>query len=90
MLTESVFVGIAGETIYLRLSTGRDVTVTAEHLLRIPPQKKDKVKVLSGDQKGATGVLIGIDGADAIVKLDQTFVIKILEMDALAKWVPSS
>lgn len=40
---------------------------------------------MGGAYRGATGKLIGIDGTDGIVKLDDTLDVKILDMVILAK-----
>lgn len=49
------------------------------------PKKFDRIKILCGAQRGATGKLIGVDGTDGIVKVDDTLDVKILEMSYLAK-----
>lgn len=49
------------------------------------PRKSDKIKIMGGAQRGATGKLIGIDGTDGIVKVDDTLDVKILDMVILAK-----
>ena len=54
------------------------------------PEKKDLIKVVSGQQTaqlGETGMLIGIDGEDGIVKMDANSDIKILELENLGKLV---
>lgn len=51
----------------------------------VPPRKSDKIKILGGPQRGATGKLIGVDGSDGIVKVDDTLDVKILDMNILAK-----
>ncbi|KAL8485314.1 hypothetical protein ACS0TY_027567 [Phlomoides rotata] len=53
----------------------------------VPPRKADKIKIMGGAQRGATGKLIGIDGTDGIVKVDDTLDVKILDMVILAKLV---
>lgn len=40
---------------------------------------------MNGTLRGVTGKLIGIDGSDGIVKLDDTYEVKILDMVILAK-----
>ena len=48
--------------------------------------KRDEVHILSGEHRGLTGKLIGIDGTDGIVKLnDQAAEIKILDLESCAK-----
>ena len=49
------------------------------------PKKTDKIKIVSGEHRGCTGKLMGIDGADGIVKLDDTLDIRILDMSSLSK-----
>ncbi|XXG54874.1 hypothetical protein AAC387_Pa03g2645 [Persea americana] len=68
-------------------SSGNGETVTAlpTEMEMVVPKKSDKIKIMSGAQRGATGKLIGIDGTDGIVKVDDTFDVKILDMVILAK-----
>ncbi|ONK67786.1 uncharacterized protein A4U43_C05F3760 [Asparagus officinalis] len=61
------------------------VTVLQGELEPVRPKKSDIIKITSGGQRGLTGKLIGIDGNDGIVKLDDTYEVKILEMSSLAK-----
>lgn len=51
----------------------------------VRPKKSDKIKIMNGTLRGVTGKLIGIDGSDGIVKLDDTYEVKILDMVILAK-----
>jgi transcription elongation factor SPT5 len=51
----------------------------------VVPRKSDKIKILGGAHRGATGKLIGVDGTDGIVKLEDTLDVKILDMVILAK-----
>nr|GMD99062.1 putative transcription elongation factor SPT5 homolog 1 [Ipomoea batatas] len=48
-------------------------------------RKSDKIKIMGGAQRGTTGKLIGVDGTDGIVKIDDTLDVKILDMVILAK-----
>ncbi|XP_043719311.1 putative transcription elongation factor SPT5 homolog 1 [Telopea speciosissima] len=68
-------------------STGNGEMVTAlpNEMEMVVPRKSDKIKIMSGAQRGATGKLIGIDGTDGIVKVDDTLDVKILDMVILAK-----
>ncbi|KAK9106284.1 hypothetical protein Syun_022295 [Stephania yunnanensis] len=68
-------------------STGNGETITTviNEIEIVAPRKSDKIKIMSGPQRGATGKLIGIDGTDGIVKVDDTLDVKILDMDILAK-----
>lgn len=56
----------------------------AEDLEAVPAQKNSSVIILSGELKGSTGKLIGIDGRDGIVKMDLNSDIKIVDMPLLA------
>lgn len=56
----------------------------------VAPRKADKIKIMGGEYRGCTGKLIGIDGTDGIVKVDDTFDVKILDMAILAKLVQAS
>lgn len=71
------------------LDTSNVVTVALSTLTLAKPQKKDRVKVVAGDDNfGATAELIGVDGADGVIKLDTTKDISIHEIKALARiWV---
>ncbi|XP_044511668.1 putative transcription elongation factor SPT5 homolog 1 isoform X2 [Mangifera indica] len=51
----------------------------------VVPRKNDKIKIMGGALRGATGKLIGVDGTDGIVKVDDTLDVKILDMVILAK-----
>ncbi|EEE65300.1 hypothetical protein OsJ_20538 [Oryza sativa Japonica Group] len=64
---------------------GEIVTVLPTELEVIRPKKSDKIKIMNGNFRGYSGKLIGIDGSDGIVKLDDTYEVKILDMVILAK-----
>ena len=51
----------------------------------VQPKKSDKIKIMSGGLRGSTGKLIGVDGSDGIVRLDDTLDVKILDMVILGK-----
>ncbi|KAL5721386.1 hypothetical protein ACHQM5_005038 [Ranunculus cassubicifolius] len=67
------------------VSSRETVTVHPSDMEIVTPRKNDKVKIMSGGQRGFTGKLIGVDGTDGIVKLDETLDVKILDMVILAK-----
>lgn len=67
---------------------GEMITSLPSEIEIVPPRKADKIKIMGGAQRGATGKLIGIDGTDGIVKVDDTLDVKILDMVILAKLVP--
>ncbi|CAD6337286.1 unnamed protein product [Miscanthus lutarioriparius] len=64
---------------------GDMVTVLPNEIEVIRPKKSDRIKILNGNFRGYTGKLIGIDGSDGIVRLDDTYEVKILDMVILAK-----
>ncbi|KAK6114992.1 hypothetical protein DH2020_007261 [Rehmannia glutinosa] len=70
-------------------SSGNGETVTAlqSEIEIVAPRKAEKIKIMGGAHRGATGKLIGIDGTDGIVKVDDTLDVKILDMVILAKLV---
>ncbi|GKE28348.1 putative transcription elongation factor SPT5 homolog 1, partial [Tanacetum coccineum] len=59
------------------------ITASPNKIEIVPPQKSDKIKIIGGAQRGATGKLIGVDGTDGIVKVDDTLEVK--NMVILAK-----
>jgi transcription elongation factor SPT5 len=59
--------------------------VPVEALEPVVPSKKDRLKVIRGEFKGNSGVLIGVYGNDGIVKMDSNLDIKILPMNHIAK-----
>ncbi|KAL1533523.1 putative transcription elongation factor SPT5 1 [Salvia divinorum] len=67
--------------------SGDMVTALPNEIEVVPPRKMDKIKIMGGAHRGATGKLIGIDGTDGIVKVDDTLDVKILDMVTLAKLV---
>ncbi|KAF5735460.1 Global transcription factor group A2 isoform 1 [Tripterygium wilfordii] len=64
---------------------GETLTVSPSEIEIVAPRKSDKIKIMGGGQRGATGRLIGVDGTDGIVKVDDTLDVKILDMVLLAK-----
>lgn len=65
--------------------SGETVTVFPNEVDAVVPRKSDRIKIMGGAYRGSTGKLIGIDGTDGIVKLDDTLDVKILDMVILAK-----
>ncbi|XP_077978109.1 transcription elongation factor SPT5-like [Glandiceps talaboti] len=68
----------------------RVVTMHCDHLEPVMPSKQDKVKVILGEDRESTGILINIDGQDGIVKMDQggtDVQLKILQLRHLGKLV---
>ncbi|KAK4481332.1 hypothetical protein RD792_012217 [Penstemon davidsonii] len=66
---------------------GKTVTALPNEIEVVAPRKAEKIKIMGGAHRGATGKLIGIDGTDGIVKVDDTLDVKILDMVILAKLV---
>lgn len=66
-------------------SSGEAVTVFPNEVDAVVPRKSDKIKIMGGIHQGVTGKLIGVDGTDGIVRLDDTLDVKILDMAILAK-----
>ncbi|KAA0058876.1 hypothetical protein IC582_004715 [Cucumis melo] len=64
---------------------GETVTAPSSEVEVIVPRKSDKIKIMGGALRGATGKLIGVDGTDGIVKVDDTLDVKILDLVILAK-----
>ena len=73
----------------LETGPGSVVTTPLATLALAKPQKKDRVRVVAGDDnRGAAAELFGVDGSDGVVKLDRTKDISIHEIGALARiWV---
>lgn len=85
-----IFGGFGGQDGSCRIglgSSGNGETVTApsSEVEVIVPRKSDKIKIMGGALRGATGKLIGVDGTDGIVKVDDTLDVKILDLVILAK-----
>ncbi|KFK32140.1 hypothetical protein AALP_AA6G203300 [Arabis alpina] len=53
----------------------------------VAPKKNDRVKIVGGQYRGSVGKLIGIDGSDGIVKIEDNLEVKILDLGILAKYV---
>jgi transcription elongation factor SPT5 len=70
------------------LSRSETISVPFEFLEPVKPTKKDRIKITRGELRGHTGSLIGIDGADGIVKMDTNLDIKILHLGHLARYIP--
>ncbi|MCO5596422.1 hypothetical protein L7F22_050485 [Adiantum nelumboides] len=60
-------------------------TVSHSEMELVVPKKSDRIKIIQGDLRNATGKLIGIDNADGIVKMDDILDVKIFDMSNLAR-----
>ena len=69
----------------IKLEDGSEVSATRDELEVIRPAKKDKLIIIKGELAGQVGTLIGIDGADGIVKMAANADIKILDLEICAK-----
>lgn len=69
-----------------KVSVG-STTLTAHpgEMEMVQPKKSDKIRIMSGALRGSTGKLIGVDGSDGIVRLDDSLDVKILDMVILGK-----
>ncbi|XP_030525153.1 putative transcription elongation factor SPT5 homolog 1 [Rhodamnia argentea] len=63
---------------------GETVTLLPNEMEMVVPRKSDKIKIVGGQLRGRNGKLMGVDGDDGIVKLDNLDV-KILDLGILAK-----
>ncbi|XP_013675605.3 putative transcription elongation factor SPT5 homolog 1 [Brassica napus] len=70
-------------------SSGEGDTIVAlpSELEIVPPRKNDRVKIVGGQFRGSIGKLIGIDGSDGIVKIEDNLDVKILDLAILTKFV---
>ncbi|MED6151687.1 hypothetical protein PIB30_084763, partial [Stylosanthes scabra] len=68
---------------------GESITALPNEMEAVVPRKSDKIKIMGGALRGSTGKLIGVDGTDGIVKVDDTLDVKILDLVILAKLAQS-
>ncbi|KHG17889.1 hypothetical protein F383_09245 [Gossypium arboreum] len=65
--------------------SGDTVIAMPSEMEIVPPRKSDKIKIMGGLLRGITGKLIGVDGTDGIVRIDDSLDVKILDLVILAK-----
>ncbi|MBA0566213.1 hypothetical protein Golob_011052, partial [Gossypium lobatum] len=65
--------------------SGDTIIVMPSEMEIVPPRKSDKIKIMGGSLRGVTGKLIGVDGTDGIVRIDDSLDVKILDLVMLAK-----
>jgi len=70
------------EKAHVRRTDGTDISVNVAELAPSAPRKRDRILIISNDMAGLSGTLIGIDGTDGIVKLDDMD-IRIVNMHSL-------
>lgn len=61
------------------------VSISSDHLEPITPTKNNKVKVILGEDREATGILLSIDGDDGIVRMELDDQLKILNLRFLGR-----
>ncbi|CAH2059462.1 unnamed protein product [Thlaspi arvense] len=64
---------------------GDSVMAIQNEVKRVCPRKSERVKIVGGKHRGSLAKLIGVDGSDGIVKLDDSLDVKILDLALLAK-----
>ncbi|KAL0844273.1 hypothetical protein Bca101_017519 [Brassica carinata] len=64
---------------------GETVIAIQREVRLVCPRKNERVKIVGGKHRGSLAKLIGLDGSDGIVRLDDTLDVKILNLDLLAK-----
>uniref|UniRef100_A0A061QXC9 Global transcription factor group a2 n=1 Tax=Tetraselmis sp. GSL018 TaxID=582737 RepID=A0A061QXC9_9CHLO len=84
----TVEVGTIGEDGQFESAPGaQEVTCHSGKLTLVRPEKKNAVKIMRGATCGQTGLLVGVDVADGIVRLDSNDDIKIIELNFLGRLV---
>ncbi|RIB27124.1 hypothetical protein C2G38_2012223 [Gigaspora rosea] len=61
--------------------------VEQRYLKPVLPQKKERIKMIGGEHKGQLGMLVGVDGADGVVKVKGGKDFKIVNMTMMAKYM---
>jgi hypothetical protein len=59
--------------------------ISTSSILPVAPSKKERCVFVSGNEEGEMGQLIGMDGGDAIVKMDKTADFTITPLNAVCK-----
>jgi transcription elongation factor SPT5 len=82
-----VLLAIEGDRAVVRVGeAGETQTIPVAELTQVAVRKRDRVRIMDGENTGQTGQLIGIDGNDAIVKLDRDLDIKIVVLSQIVRW----
>ncbi|CAM9321475.1 unnamed protein product [Lampetra planeri] len=76
------FMDLMGQTGVIRSVTESEkvVSISSDHLEPVTPTKNNKVKVILGEDREATGILLSIDGDDGIVRMELDNQLKILNL----------
>jgi len=87
ILDKGVFgeiVTIIGDTVKVQTENGELQNLRVSDIRPAVPEKKDRVRVISGQDAGLEGVLVGVDSQDGILK-DANNEFKFVEMVSLVK-----
>ncbi|XP_026688013.1 transcription elongation factor SPT5 [Diaphorina citri] len=66
----------------------RTLSIEAHELEPVMPQPNDKVKVIVGEHKECTGVLLSVDNGEGVVKLTEEDDVKMIDVKFLCKYKP--
>jgi hypothetical protein len=72
--------------VVVKLFNGETVTIPLQFLKTVPPQKRDRVKIISGENKNEIGSFLSTSNEDAVVKLPSS-ALKVIPMKSIAKYV---
>jgi hypothetical protein len=64
------------------------LSIEAHELEPVMPQPNDKVKVIVGEHKECTGVLLSVDNGEGVVKLTEEDDVKMIDVKFLCKYKP--
>ncbi|KAK1900005.1 Transcription elongation factor SPT5 [Dissostichus eleginoides] len=81
------FMDLMGQSGVIRSVTESEkvVSISSDHLEPVTPTKNNKVKVILGEDREATGILLSIDGDDGIVRMELDDQLKILNLRFLGR-----
>jgi len=82
--TQAEIVSVTQDTVKVQTESGETLNVRVTDLRPAVPEKKDHVRVISGQDTGLEGVLVGVDNQDGILK-DANSEFKFVEMVSLVK-----
>src|SRR5262249_17782468 len=61
------------------------LSIAWDFLEPVRPEKKQRTKIIGGEDRGKAGSLIGVDGQDGIVKLDEGKEFRVFTMNLVGK-----
>ncbi|KAK1899562.1 Transcription elongation factor SPT5 [Dissostichus eleginoides] len=79
------FMDLMGQSGVIRSESEKVVSISSDHLEPVTPTKNNKVKVILGEDREATGILLSIDGDDGIVRMELDDQLKILNLRFLGR-----